>query len=134
MIARDGLAAPSWSAAFAEGQAASIERTLAESNDYLAIVAGTRAGADPPPASEAPAAQLPRNTLADASTRSEFGLTRREREVLALLCQRLTDPEIAARLFISPRTASSHVANVLGKLSAANRREAASIAARDRLV
>ncbi len=62
------------------------------------------------------------------------GLTRREREVLALLCQRLTDPEIAARLFISPRTASSHVANLLGKLGAANRREAAGIAVRHQLV
>ncbi len=65
---------------------------------------------------------------------SEFGLTRREREVLALLCQRLTDPEIAARLFISPRTASFHVANVLGKLGADNRREAAGVAVRHRLV
>ena len=61
-------------------------------------------------------------------------LTRREREVLALLCQRLTDPEIAAQLFISPRTASSHVANLLGKLGAANRREAAGIAVRLQLV
>jgi DNA-binding CsgD family transcriptional regulator len=57
-------------------------------------------------------------------------LTRREREVLGLLCQRLTDPEIAEQLFLSPRTASKHVANILGKFGAANRREVAAIAAR----
>jgi DNA-binding NarL/FixJ family response regulator len=61
-------------------------------------------------------------------------LTRREREVLGLLCQRLTDPEIAAQLFISPYTASKHVSNVLGKLGVANRRQAAAVAARHGLV
>jgi predicted ATPase/DNA-binding CsgD family transcriptional regulator len=63
-----------------------------------------------------------------------FDLTRREREILGLLTQRMTDIEIAERLFISPKTASNHVANVLSKLGAANRREAAAIAARLALV
>ena len=59
---------------------------------------------------------------------TSFGLTPREREVLALLCQRLTDREIADALFVSPRTAGFHVSNVLSKIGAANRREAAALA------
>ena len=61
-------------------------------------------------------------------------LTRREREVLRLLCVRLTDAEIAARLSISPRTVNHHVGSILGKFGAANRREAAESARLLRLV
>ncbi len=69
-----------------------------------------------------------------AAAAVEPALTRREHEVLGLLCQRLTDPEIAERLFISPYTASKHVSNVLGKLGVAHRREAAAVAARHALI
>ena len=65
---------------------------------------------------------------------SADGLTRREREILALLCQRLTDPEIAERLFLSPRTVEKHVGNIFGKLGVASRREAAALAVRSGLV
>jgi non-specific serine/threonine protein kinase len=58
----------------------------------------------------------------------DFDLTRREREVLSLLCQRLTDPEIAEKLFISPRTASRHAANIFNKLGVNTRRQAAALA------
>jgi DNA-binding CsgD family transcriptional regulator len=57
-------------------------------------------------------------------------LTEREREVLDLLADGKSNREIAAELFISPKTASVHVSNILGKLGAASRAEAAAVARR----
>ena len=59
-----------------------------------------------------------------------FGLTAREREVLALLAEGQTNRRIADSLFISESTASVHVSNILGKLGVSNRVEAAAAAVR----
>jgi len=61
-------------------------------------------------------------------------LTSREREVAALLAEGLTNGEIGTRLFISPKTASVHVSNILAKLGMTSRSEIAAYAVRSGLV
>ena len=61
---------------------------------------------------------------------ARFGLTEREREILELLAAGRSNPQIAEALFISPKTASVHVSNILAKLGVASRVEAAAVAHR----
>lgn len=61
------------------------------------------------------------------------GLTARELEVLALVAERLSNNEIAARLFLSTRTVEKHVERALAKTGAADRRELAALAQRSGL-
>lgn len=58
----------------------------------------------------------------------ESALTQREREVLALLVQARTNRQIARQLYISEKTASVHVSNILAKLQVRSRNEAAALA------
>jgi DNA-binding NarL/FixJ family response regulator len=65
-----------------------------------------------------------------ATDGAEFGLTPRECEVLALLTEGRTNRQIAETLFISGKTVSVHVSNLMAKLGVGNRLEAAAMAHR----
>jgi DNA-binding CsgD family transcriptional regulator len=91
---------------------AEIEALARRARIALAPVTEERAAADLPPAG------------------ADLGLTARELEVLQHLARGATNRQIAEALYISVRTAGVHVSHILGKLSAANRGEAAAIAHR----
>jgi DNA-binding NarL/FixJ family response regulator len=61
-------------------------------------------------------------------------LTTRERDVLRLVAEGKSDPEIARALVLSPHTVHRHVANILRKLGLHSRAAAAALAARAGLV
>src|SRR6202011_3866604 len=67
-----------------------------------------------------------------AGATNEAGLSRRERDVLELLREGLSNAEIGRRLFITPKTAEHHVGAILGKLNMRTRAEAAVFAASQR--
>ncbi len=65
-----------------------------------------------------------------AEVPAAFGLTGRELAVLRLVAAGRTNAQIGAELYISPRTAGVHVTNILRKLGAAGRVQAAAMAER----
>ncbi len=72
----------------------------------------------------------PRRPPVPATARIAEALTPRESEVLALVAEGRSNGEIGKRLFISTKTVSVHVSNILAKLGASGRTEAAALARR----
>ncbi len=103
-------------AAFAAERAAGRERSVEE-----AIAEVVTLAAEGPHQEDA---------VAGAGARTDQGLSPREQEVLRLVAKGKTDAEIAETLFLSKRTVSTHLTNILAKLDLANRAEAAAWAVR----
>jgi predicted ATPase/DNA-binding CsgD family transcriptional regulator len=79
-------------------------------------------------------AMVPADAPDQSALADDVGLTPREREVLALLAQGLSDREIATTLFLSPRTVGWHVTHLLTKLDVQSRAAAAAAAIRRGLI
>jgi DNA-binding NarL/FixJ family response regulator len=62
-----------------------------------------------------------------------FGLTPRECDVLGLLVDGLSQPEIAERLYLSPKTVGTHIQRIMGKMGVKSRTQAVAVAAREGL-
>jgi non-specific serine/threonine protein kinase len=110
--ARAGADPTAWVASWAAGRALPLQEAVAEAM-ALAVELET-----PPGPAGSPVACGP------------FRLSAREREILRLVAAGRTDQEIAAALFISRRTVTTHVSNIMGKLGVDNRAEAAAWAVR----
>ena len=70
----------------------------------------------------------------DAERQAELGVTDREREILELIAQGLSNREIGARLFISENTVKTHSSRLFDKLGAKRRTEAVRIGRASRLI
>ena len=108
---------------------APIDRPLALSEARRALAVYSKVGAFRMHAAQALLAELGDVAAATAPVARLRELTPREHEILQLLAQGLSNPQIAAKLVISPKTAEHHVGSILRKLQFASRSEAAVYAA-----
>jgi predicted ATPase/DNA-binding CsgD family transcriptional regulator len=107
---REALGEDGFAAAFEHGRSLSLDDAIA----YALGEQPDRSGASPP-------------SPLDAHADPMSTLTRREREVAALLAGGLSNKEIAKDLVLSPRTVEGHVDNILKKLNCTSRAQAAAL-------
>jgi DNA-binding NarL/FixJ family response regulator len=69
-----------------------------------------------------------------ATSERDTLLTNREKEILQLLADGMSNNEVATKLFISQETVKSHVRHILAKLEADTRTQAVAIALRDAII
>jgi DNA-binding NarL/FixJ family response regulator len=113
--ARTRLDPHAWEAAWATGHTLSPEQALLEAQAITARLAAT----------------VPPATTHDSNG---VRLTPRERQVIVLLARGFSNRAIAEELVIAERTAEIHVGNILGKLGATSRAQAAAYAVAQGLV
>ena len=101
--ARSALGEDEFQAAWAEGRVMTLEQAVEDARSLAEAVPAAASTGEPP------------------AEREHLLLTRREREVAALVAQGLTDAQLAEALVIGRRTAEKHVANCLGRLGLATR-------------
>jgi DNA-binding NarL/FixJ family response regulator len=111
-VARAALGEPAFAAHAAAGRSLALEDAVAEAVGVAAAIAAA------PEAAREPGGAL----------------TDRERDVLRLLVEGRSNPEIGAALFISPTTARNHVNRILAKLDVESRAAAVAYAVRHALV
>jgi DNA-binding CsgD family transcriptional regulator len=114
--ARDTLGNEAFATAWTAGAALAPEQAIAEARERSSGAVGVG------------------STAPRATPLASAGLTPREREILRLVAAGRADKEIAAALFISPRTVGRHVGAILAKLGVESRAAAAALAVRRGLV
>jgi DNA-binding CsgD family transcriptional regulator len=127
---RSELGESAFAQAWEAGRAMPVDEAIAEAANVHP------AGAPAPPlaATAQSSRPAPGGRPATSSAAEELGLTPREIDVLRLLAEGRSTADIAETLFISPRTVSTHVASILGKLGVPTRSAAVALALRSSLV